>query len=163
MPATPIAQVARYWPVGTTKWLFATSVANYLSPGPTRAEINAATDISGEVAEVSGFTVTSNQIDTPDVNSRFRSKIPGPIEAEDSSLVIYADPSGADARALFPRDTVGYVIRMDGGDVAGRKMSTFPVKVASQNKLMGTDEEAARIEIAFTITRIPAEDLTIPA
>jgi hypothetical protein len=42
-------------------------------------------------------------------------------------------------------------------------MSVFPVKVASQNKLMGTDEEAARIEVAFTITRIPAEDLTIPA
>jgi hypothetical protein len=28
---------------------------------------------------------------------------------------------------------------------------------------MGTDEEAARIEISFTITRQPAEDLTIPA
>jgi len=163
MPATPIAAVNRYWSVGTTKWLVATSVANYLSPGPTRAEINASTDISGEVAEVSGFTVTSNTIDTPDVNSRFRSKIPGPIEAEDSSLTIYADPSGSDARSLFPRDANLYIIRMDGGDVAGRKMSVFPVKVSSQNKLMGTDEEAARIEVSFTITRIPGEDLTIPA
>lgn len=163
MPATAIAAVSRYWPVGTTKWVFATSVASYLSPGPTRAEINAGTDISGEVADISGFTVSSNQIDTPDVNSRFRSKIPGPIEAEDSSLTLYADPSGVDARALFPRDVTGFIIRMDGGDVAGRKMSVFPVKVASQNKLMGTDEEAARIEISFTITRIPAEDLTIPA
>lgn len=163
MPATPIAVADRYWPVGTTKWVFATSVANYVSPGPTRGEIDAGTDISGEVAEVSGFTVTSNQIDTPDVNNRFRSKIPGPIEAEDSTLILYADPSGVDARALFPRDATGYMIRMDGGDVSGRKMSVFPVKVASQNKLMGTDEEAARIEVSFTITRVPAEDLTIPA
>lgn len=163
MAATPIASVSRYWPVGTTKWVFASTVANYLSPGPTRAEINAGSDISGEVAEVSGFTVSSNQIDTPDVNNRFRSKIPGPIEAEDSSLIIYADPSGTDARSLFPRDATGYIIRFDGGDVPGRKMSVFPVKVASQNKLMGTDEEAARIEIAFTITRVPAEDVTVPA
>jgi len=163
MAATPIAAVSRYWPVGTTKWYWLTSVASYLSPGPTRLELNAGTDISGEVADISGFTVSSNQIDTPDVNSRFRSKIPGPIEAEDSTLTLYADPSGVDARALFPRDTTGFVVRLDGGDTAGRKMSVFPCKVASQNKLMGTEEEAGRIEVAFTITGIPAEDLAVPA
>lgn len=162
MAATPIAAVNRYWPVGTTRWLWVPTIANY-TVAVTRAEINAGTDLSGEVADLDGWTVTSNQIDTPDVNSRFRSKIPGAIEAEDSSLTLYADPSGADVRTLLPRDTTGYVIRMDGGDIAGRKMSVFPVKVASQNKLMGVDEEAGRIEIAFTITRIPAEDLTIPA
>lgn len=162
MPATPIAAVNRYWPVGTTKWLFVATIANYLT-AVTRAEINAGTDLSGEVADINGWSVTSNQIDTPDVNSRFRSKIPGAIEAEDSSLTFYADPSGSDARTLLPRDAVGYIIRMDGGDVAGRKMSVFPVKVASQNKMMSMDEEAGRIEINFTITRVPAEDLTIPA
>lgn len=162
MPATPIAPVTRYWPVGTTQWLWVPTIANY-KVAVTRSEINAGTNLSGEVADIDGWTVSSNQIDTPDVNSRFRSKIPGPIEAEDSSLTIYADPSGTDVRQLLPRDTAGYIVRMDGGDVAGRKMSVFPVKVASQNKLMGTDEEAGRIEIAFTITAIPAEDLTIPA
>lgn len=162
MPATPLAAVSRYWPVGTTKWIFASTLANYLT-GATRTEINAGTDCSGEIAEISGFTVTSNQIDTPDVNNRFRGKIPGPIEAEDSSWIVYADPSGADARTLLPRDATGYIIRMDGGDIAGRKYSIFPIKVSSQNKMMGTDEEAARIEIQFTITRVPAEDLTVPA
>lgn len=162
MAATPIAAVNRYWPVGTTRWLWVPSIAAY-TVAVTRVEINAGTDLSGEVAALDGWTVTSGQIDTPDVNSRFRSKIPGPIEAEDSSLTLYADPSGSDVRDLLPRDTIGFVIRMDGGDVAGRKMSVFPVKVASQNKLMGTDEEAGRIEISFTITSIPAEDLVIPA
>lgn len=162
MVATPIAAVNRYWPVGTTKWIWCPTIAAYAT-AITRAEINAGTDLSGEIADISGFTVSSNQIDTPDVNSRFRSKIPGPIEAEDSSLTFYADPTGADVRTLLPRDTTGYIVRMDGGDVAGRKCSIFPVKVSSQNKLMGTDEEAGRIEVALTVTRIPAEDLTIPA
>jgi hypothetical protein len=162
MAATPIAAVARYWPVGTTKWLWIVNIANY-SVAVTRAEINAGFDVSGELNDTSGWTVSSNQIDTPDVNSRFRSKIPGAIEAEDSSWTIYADPSTTDVRQLLPRDTSGYVVRMDGGDVAGRRMSVFPSKVASQNKLMGTDEEAGRIEINFTITRQPAEDLVIPA
>lgn len=162
MAATAITPVSRYWPVGTTKWVWVPSIANYLV-AVTRLEIDSGTDLSGEIADLDGWTVSSNQIDTPDVNSRFRSKIPGAIEAEDSSLTLYADPSGSDVRTLLPRDATGYILRMDGGDVAGRKMSVFPVKVASQNKLMGTDEEAARIEVAFTITRIPAEDLTIPA
>jgi len=162
MAATPITPVNRYWPVGTTRWLWVPTIANYLV-AVTRAEINAGTDLSGEVNDLDGWTVTSGTIDTPDVNSRFRSKIPGPIEAEDSSLTLYADPSGSDVRTLLPRDTTGYVVRLDGGDIAGRKMSVFPVKVASQNKLMGVDEEAGRIEISFTITGIPAEDLTIPA
>lgn len=162
MAATAISSVSRYWPVGTTKWLWVPSVSDYTTE-VTRSEINAGTDLSGEIAAVDGWTVTSNQIDTPDVNSRFRSKIPGPIEAADSSITFYADPSGADVRTLLPRDTEGFIVRMDGGDVSGRKMSVFPVKVASQNKMMGTDEEAARIEIAFTITREPAEDLDIPS
>lgn len=162
MVATPITPVNRYWPVGTTQWVWVPTIANYLV-AVTRVEINAGTNLSGEINDLDGWTVSSNQIDTPDVNSRFRSKIPGPIEAEDSSLTLYADPSGVDVRSLLPRDATGYVIRFDGGDIAGRKMSVFPVKVASQNKLMGVDEEAGRIEISFTITRIPSEDLTVPA
>lgn len=161
MPATPIATVARYWPTGTTVWLWVPTSATYTAM--TRAEINAGTNLSKQVAAVDGWTVSTDQIETPDVNSRFRSKIPGAINAEDSSLTIYADPSGVDARQLMPRDQAGYVVRMDAGDVAGRKMSVFPVKVSAQNKIMGTDDEAARIEFQFTITDEPSEDQTIPA
>lgn len=162
MVATPIAAVNRYWPVGTTQWLWVPTIANY-TVAITRAEINSGTNLSGEVNDIAGWTVTSGTIDTPDVNSRFRSKIPGPIEAEDSSITLYADPSTTDVRQLLPRDTAGYVVRLDGGDIAGRRCSIFPVKVASQNKLMGVDEEAGRIEVSFTVTRVPAEDLVIPA
>jgi hypothetical protein len=161
MAATPIATVSRFFPTGTTKYIFCPSVANLSAP--TRSEINAGTDLSPEIAEVEGWQVTSELIDVPDINSRFTSKIPGRTSADDSSITFYADPSGADARTLFPRDEEGVILRMDGGDVAGRKMDVFPIRVSSVPKEMGTGDGAGTLQVMFAITREPAENVTIPA
>jgi hypothetical protein len=160
MPATPIAPVTRYQPKGNLKWVYCPSVAN--KAAPTRAEINAGTDISKQVADYSGWTTTSQFIDTPDVNSRFTAKIPGAIEAEDSSLTVYLDPSGSDVRTLLPRDATGCILRMDSGDIPGRKMDVFPIQVGSVGKPFEMDA-AVVAEIQFAITDEPAENVTIPA
>lgn len=161
MPATPIAVVNRYFPTGTTKYVYCPSVAN--KNAVTRSEINAGTDLSGETAGVDGWQVKSELIDVPDINSRFTSKIPGRTSADDSSITFYADPSGADARGLFPRGTSGFILRFDGGDVPGRKMDVFPITVSSAPKEMGTGDDAATIQIMFAITSEPAENVTVPA
>lgn len=161
MPATPISTVTRFFPTGTTKWIYCPSIAN--KNAPLRAEINAGTDLSGEIAEVEGWQVSSELIDVPDINSRFTSKIPGRTSADDSSITFYADPSGNDARVLFPRDTTGFILRMDGGDVAGRKMDVFPIRVSSVPKEMGTGDGAGTLTVNFAITAEPAENVTIPA
>lgn len=161
MPASPLASVDRYFPTGTTKWIFCVTVAN--KSAPTRVEINNGTDLSPELAEVEGWQVTSELIDVPDINSRFTSKIPGRTSADDSSIKFYADPSGVDARSLFPRDQEGYILRMDGGDVAGRKMDVFPIRVSSTSKDMGTGDDGATLTVMFAITAEPAENVTIPA
>jgi hypothetical protein len=160
MAATPIAAASRYFPTGTTKYVFCTSIAS--KTAPSRAEINAGTDVSGELKEVDGWQVTSELIEVPDINSRFTGKIPGRTSADDSSITFYADPSGSDARTLFPRDTTGFILRMDGGDVTGRKMDVFPVRVSSIPKDMGTGDDAATIMVQFAITSEPAENVTIP-
>jgi hypothetical protein len=160
MAATPIASASRFFPTGTTKYIFCTVIAN--KNAPSRAEINAGTDISGELKAVDGWKVTSELIDVPDINSRFTSKIPGRTSADDSSLTIYADPSGNDARTLFPRDTTGFILRMDGGDVTGRKMDVFPVRVSSVPKDMGTGDDAATLMVQFAITSEPVENVSIP-
>jgi hypothetical protein len=161
MPATPIASVDRFFPTGTTKWYFVPSIVNPESP--TRTELNAGTDLSPEIREVDGWTVSSDEIDTPDINSRFTSKIPGRITADASSLVMYADPTGNDARTLLPRNTEGFIVRLSGGDVATRKMDIFEVIVTSVSKDFGTDEEAGSLTIQFSIKSEPVEDVTIPA
>jgi len=161
MAATPIATANRYFATGTTKYVYCPSVAN--KSAVTRLEINAGTDLSGEIAEVDGWRVTSELIDVPDINSRFTSKIPGRTSADDSSITFYADPSGVDARSLFPRAATGFVLRMDGGDVPGRKMDVFPITVSSVPKEMGTGDDAATLQVMFAITSEPAENVTIPA
>lgn len=161
MPATPIASTSRYFNRGTTKVIFCSTVSN--KSAPTRAEINAGTDLSGEVADVDGWTVESESIETPDLGTVFTSSIPGSTSADDSSLTMYLDVGGVDARTLLPRNTAGFILWMDGGDVAGRKVDVYPVRVMSQGKARTTDDDAATMEIGFSITSEPAENVTIPA
>lgn len=161
MAVVPIDAVDRYFPTGVTKYYFAPTFAD--PENPTRLELDASTDLSPEIAEVDGFTVSSDQIDVPDINSRFTGKIPGRISADDSSLVFYGDKTGEDVRELLPRGTDGYIVRMGGGDVTDYKMDIFPVTVISVSKQFGTDDEAARITVQFSITSEPIEDVAIPA
>jgi len=159
MVATPIAATSRYIPPGTTHYYFVSTIAN--KSAPTRPELDAGTDLTAEIAEVSGFSTTSEQQETPDLGSRFTGKIPGRITADDSSITMYMSSTSNDVRTLLPRDTSGFVVAFSEGDVAGRKMDVFPVKVSGQPKKRDI-EDAATIEIQFTITSIPAENVTIP-
>jgi hypothetical protein len=162
MPPTKIAATQRFFRPGLTKVYWVVAIATYTAP--TRAEINLGVDVSDEIAEINGFTVTSDSVDTPDLGSRFVSKIPGRINAEDSSLNFYASSTGFnDARSVLPRDTSGFVIFMDAGDVSTTgRMDIYPAKVASHGKLRGI-EDPGMTQAAFTVTREPAEDKVIPA
>jgi hypothetical protein len=161
MPATPITLATRYFPTGTTKYYWLPSCSD--PDNPTRGELNAGTDLSPDLAAVSGWKTTSAQIDTPAIVARFTGKIPGRITADDSSIEMYADLAGTDARTLMPRDTAGFIARLDGGDVAARKMDIFPVTVSATPKDMGTDDKAATITFEFSITSEPSENVAIPA
>jgi len=160
--ATPINSSTRYFNRGITKCYFLPTIANYTS-GPTRQELDAGTDLSGEIAEIEGWSVEGETIDTPDLATRYTSTIPGSINAEESSLTFYASSEGDDVRTLLPRDTEGYIVWLDGGDVENRKMDVYPVRVVSQSKARSLDDEAATITVTFAITAEPAENLTVPA
>jgi hypothetical protein len=173
MPATPIAATTRFYGPGTTKIVFvATTTVTDAGPpevlglvdytSPTRAEIDAGTELSNEVEELSGFVVAANILDMPDWGSTFVSKLPGRTQADDSSLTFYQDITGADVRALLPFGTDGWLLFMDGGDVAASKMDVYPVRVASVPKVR-TDDAAARLRVDVAITSVPAEDVAIPA
>jgi hypothetical protein len=161
MVATPITQSTRYINPGVTKYYFCSAIAN--KSAPTRPELNAGTDVTRETAAIEGWVIDSANVDTPDADTSFTGNIPGRLTAADSSFTFYADPSGADARALMPRNTNGFIVIMDGGDVAGRKMDVFPVRVASVGKVRSVEgSEAATVVIKFAVTSQPAEDVVIP-
>jgi hypothetical protein len=159
MVATPIAATSRYIPPGTTRYYWVATISNYLSP--SRAELNAGSDLTAEVQAVSGFATSSDQQDTPDLGTRFVSKIPGRITADDSSVTLYASSNSADARTLMPRDAAGFIVIFPEGDVTSQKMDVFPVKVTGVPKSRDV-ENPATMTFQYAITKVPAENVTIP-
>lgn len=162
MAATPITASTRYINPETTVILFVASISN--KAAPTRAELNAGTNLVGENSASDGWNITSEQVETPDMGHLFTGKIPGRLSADDSKLTMYASLNGVDARTLMPRGTSGYIVWMDGGDVAGYLMDVFPVRVSSLGKQRDVEgKNAATIEIMYAITSAPAENVAIPA
>lgn len=161
MPATPIAASDRFFHRGKTKVYAVTTIANILSP--TRGELNAGADLSVEVADWSGWTITSGEIETPVLSSVFTSKIGGSLDIEESSITLYADKEGTDVRSLLPRDTNTHIVILDGGDVAGNKMDVFKVRVRSVGKGRSLGDEAGTVIVSFSVTAEPAENVTVPA
>lgn len=160
MSATPITPSDKYYRMGVSKAVWVPTLAAYQSP--TRAEINAGTDLSDEVSAASGWEVTGNTEDAPALGSVFISKVSSTTTAGDSSLTFYADSTSVDVRTLLSRGTAGYVIWMWEGDVVGHLADVFPVKVTSAPK-QSDISSVAQIMVNFAVTREPAEDVAIPA
>lgn len=160
MPATPMALATRYFQPEKTKVLILPTIAS-AALVPTRAEINAGTDVSGDVATWAGWTVSGNQLPTPDLGKRFTSSIPGRITADESSITFYASLDGNDIREVQARDQDCFVSILDGGDVPTNPMDVFKVTVNSVGKLRDL-EDAPRITVSYTI-RSFAENLAVPA
>jgi hypothetical protein len=160
MPATPLNTAERFSALSGLEVVFVPTIAS-TSGAATRAEINAGTDLTSEIMEWEGFTTTTETIDTPDL-TRFVGKIPGRITAEDSSITMYADRGGDDVRDVLPRDTIGYLLWMDSGDTPSAKMDVYPVQVNSLSKVRSMDN-ATVLNVSVSMTRIPWEDIVIPA
>lgn len=160
MAVTPLTSTKRFIRPGITKVYYLPTAANYKAL--TKTELDAGTDLTTEIADVAGWDVTSNLADVPDWGSRYTSKVSGLISSSDSSITFYADETGADVRTVLPRDTTGYIVWMDGGEVVGQPMDVFPVTVSSVSKER-TQADPARIVVNFAITAEPSEDQAIPA
>jgi hypothetical protein len=160
MAAPAITPETRYFNPATSKLYWVPAISN--KSAPTRPELDAGKNLSAAVADINGWTVTSELIDTPDMGSTFVGKIAGRTSADNSSITFYSDVAGVDARTLMPRTTTGFIVWLDGGDTSGRKMDVYPVTVSSVGKIRSVGNEAARLTIMYAITSVPAEDVTIP-
>jgi hypothetical protein len=161
MAAPALAATSRYVAPSKRKYYWVPAIANTSSP--SAAELNAGTDLSGQVNDAKGWTVTSNLVEAPDFSSRFVPKIAGKIQADDSSLMLYMSSTSADVRSLLVRDLAGYIVIFLEGIVAGMKMDVFTVVVSAASKQQDGVDTPAMIEIQFGITAVPVLDVTVPA
>lgn len=163
---TPTVQAGngatRYIPANNRRYLwFSTIAATNLTP--TGSEINAATDLTLNVAAVAGFMVQGNTVDAPDAGSSFTGKTPGRTTADNSSLTCYISKTGttADVRSLLSRGQAGYVGIANEGLVTGKTMDVFPATILSLGKSQDIEANAT-VEVSVSITSTPGENLVIP-
>lgn len=161
MATSAITASTRFFQPEISKCYYVPTIAD--TTAPTRTEMDAGTDLTGEISDINGWMVQSNQIDTPDLGTRFVAQITGRTSAPSSSITFYGSSDGADVRDVLPRDTTGYILWLDGGDTEDEPMDVFPVKVSSVGKQRGTGDTAFKLEIQFAITDEPQEDVSIPA
>jgi hypothetical protein len=134
--------------------------ANYLSP--TRAELNAGIDLSGEIESVTGFSLTSAMVNVPDMGSRFVSQIPGALESSKNDIAFYQSLDSQDVRQIFAIGVTGFIAMLWDGDIAGRLMDVFPVQTAS----VAPDPaitKGATLMVNFAPSAVPAIGVVIPA
>ncbi|MER5302128.1 hypothetical protein ABT039_22095 [Streptomyces lasiicapitis] len=163
--ALPIARpVEKYSRRGISIFLWLDKIADTQALTPTRAELDGGLNLSAAIASISGFTLENQSIETPDMSDGFDSSIPGSDKAEDSSLVFYEDKVTNVIEEALAKGKQGNVVMLRKGDVPGSKsMDVFPLRVGSQSPAYTADNEAAKFEVKFTITRRPAQALAVPA
>ncbi len=168
MSATPIPATAghRYIPPGYRQYYWVDSIAD--KTAPTRSELDAGMDLTAEIGDLDGFTVSTDTVDAPDLGSRFTNQVPGMISADDSSLSLYLskDDDGKDARTLLTRDMDGYVVQFPEGDVGGSQnpnlMNVFPATVTASS-IQTSMDDPAMVQVSFTITAEPAQNVAVPS
>lgn len=160
MTATPMRPATRYYPPGTRQVYWLPAVTD--PAAPTRAELDAGIDLTGEIASMSGFSVSSATVSVPDLSTRFAPDIPGQITAASSSITFYASEDSDDIRTILPRDQAGFIAVLWEGDQSGKSMDVYPVTVTSVPKDV-TTTNAGQMSVDFAVTAVPAENVEIPA
>jgi len=156
--------MARFMRKGTTKIFFVPTIAS--KTAPTAAEVTAGTNLTGQIAEMSGFTFSNSPIQTPDMSTKFVSQIPGEDSTEDSSITFYEDKSSNPIRTALAKDTNGYIVIFSGGTAganpaAADKCEVWPVTVSSNARRFSAGNEAAQYEVRFATTAEPADNATV--
>ena len=152
--------MARFFRRGVSKVRFCPAVAG---TSPTRAEINAGTDLSPSISAIGGFSLENSPITTPDLATNFDSQIDGPDAAGTSSLTFYDDDTATAVRTSQAKGTAGYIVLMPYGDVPTKRCEVWPVKSTGVNDQWGVDATAAQFMVGYAVTGKPNQSGVIPA
>lgn len=147
-----------------TKIFFVPTIADTGEPSPT--EVNAGTNLTPDLSEITGFTFSNSPIMTPDMDSAFVNQIPGEDSTDESGMVFYLDRTETDIYDALEKGTDGYVVIFDVGiagatPAAADVADVWPVTISSRSKRYSTGNEAATFEVKFAMTDPPIYDTVL--
>ncbi len=152
--------MARFFRRGVSAVKWAPVVAG---ASPTRAEINAGTNLTSDLAGINGFKISNSPISTPDLSTTFTTQMDGPDETDASSITFYDQDNATTIRTALAKGSAGYLLLFPYGDSVGKRVEVWGAKSTGVNDEWSLDANAARFEVGFAITRLPAQNGTTPA
>lgn len=160
----------RFFRRGVTKIRFLPAVAatvvvngETIVGSPTRAEINAGTNLSSDIADIAGWSLSNSPIATPNLADRFTPQITGEDTVGDSSLTFYDRDDSTTIRTALAKGTNGFILIMPYGDVPGKRSEVYPITSAGVNDEFSVGNDAARFVVGMAITGVPNQNATVPA
>jgi hypothetical protein len=172
VPTPLITASTRYMDIGVTKvyWIPTISAATLF---PTRAEMNLGTDLTPEITDFSGWTLSAELIDTQNITSIFKTTIAGSVSAPECTMTFFTSKNGNDVRTLLFAGATGNIMFCDGGDVTGNKAEIWPTSIGTDSVIRiaggstGTASstitaDASKILVQFVITKAPVQRVPIP-
>ncbi|MEU3787590.1 hypothetical protein [Streptomyces sp900129855] len=155
----------RFMRRGVTKFFFLKTIAG-TDNVPVRPELTGAnaTELSGAISDIAGWSLANSPIDTPDMGSTLTTNIPGEDKADSSSLTFYEDQVTDTIETLLKKSVTGFIVIMRKGDIeASRSMDVFPVRVASRAPSYSAGNDPAKFMVTFAISGQPTLDAAVPA
>ncbi len=159
--------MARYIPSGKAKVVFAPAVANIAAP--TVAEINAGTVLTvaggtliDALAAMNNWETKVDNIDVPDVQSKFDGQITGRSKASEPTTEHYDNDAAATIRTALAEGTVGYMVKMPYGQTAGKRAEVYPATVSTINdSQIDAANKPAMFVVTYSVTAAPNKNAVI--
>ncbi|MGW1801584.1 phage tail tube protein [Streptomyces sp. NPDC001984] len=155
----------RFMRRGVTKFYFLKAIAA-AGNVPVRTELTGtnATDLSGAISDIAGWSLANSPVDTPDLGSTLTTSIPGEDKADASTLTFYEDQAAETIETLLSKGVEGFVVILRKGDVpASKSMDVFPVRVAGRAPAYSAGSDPAKFTVTFAISGTPTLDAAVPA
>lgn len=152
----------RFFRRGVSKVHFLPAVATPATP--TRIEIDAGTDLSVDLADISGFQFENSPISTPNLASAFTPQIDGEDTVPTSSFTFYdRDQADETIRNVLAKGTKGFIALFPYGDIPTERMEIWEISSAGVNDEWSMGNDAARFMVGVSILSPPSQDVAIPA
>ncbi len=160
--------MTRYVFEGTGEvWL----VPTISSPGaPTAAELNAGTDLTGQMVGDLVLPFEDTPADSADMSSNFNSQVAGDVGGTPGTFTIHKEQllAADTVYTALPRGTTGYLcVNQRGLSTASTwavadAVDVWPIEVGSRTIIYGRGNNQ-RAAISVTITGAPTEDFVVVA
>lgn len=148
---------------GVSKVYWVPTIANINAP--TATEVNAGTNLTPQLAELSGFSYTNQPVAAGDWGDNFDPKVVGLDQAADSTVQIYEKRVTNNLRSVLAKGTAGNLVIFFAGlagttPAAGDKCDVWPCTSAGTPRDY-TAADAARWHAALVPSARPAEDVAL--